>query len=313
MMREGPTTSTDHRPAPDREQNHNHDPGGNARRVVWLNGRFIPLEEASISPLDRGFQYGDGVFETMRAESGFALYVREHLERLRNSLEALRIPARLPADIEDIPGELLLRNNLEGDTASVKLMVSRGPSSPGMGLPDTPASPTVCMIAQSYTPPGPHAYMAGWRLHVCAEGFSPPLSAHKTLNYLFFMAARQAAVDAGADEAVIIDHEGHVAETAAGSLLIRSKGHWWTPAARCQLPGITIRQVEALLRNAGYEIERRQCAVGDLLGAETVWVLNSLIGIMPASFISGRPVPAPSHDEAGRLRKELFNRGRHTR
>jgi len=275
--------------------------------TVWLNGRFLQANEASISPLDRGFLYGDGVFETMRAEKGALLYLRDHLERLRNSLDALRIAADLSFGPGNILRELLRRNGLEEEIASVKIIISRG-ICPTLGLPATPAA-TILLTAQKYVPPTSDTYHRGWRLHVFRKGFSPPLAAHKTLNYLYFLTARQAALDAGADEAVLLDPSGKVTETSAGSLLARTNGVWWTPRSSYQLPGITVRQISKLLSKKGNRVEEREATIEELLSAQTVWALNSLMAIMPASHIAGHQVPEMSADEASALRRIFIQKG----
>ncbi len=107
--------------------------------MVYLNGRLLPLEKARISPLDRGFLYGDGIFTTMRAEQGHVLYLRDHLERLKESLAELRLPLPLTVDWEAILADLLRENRLEDQVASAKIVVTRGPSAV-LGLPDTPGA-----------------------------------------------------------------------------------------------------------------------------------------------------------------------------
>jgi branched-chain amino acid aminotransferase/para-aminobenzoate synthetase component 1 len=276
---------------------------------VYLDGQILALGDARISPLDRGFQYGDGVFTTLRAESGRPLYLSEHLARLTRSLEDLRIPVEAlhSMDWPHILGALLRRNNLAAGPAAVKICVSRGPALP-LGLPPA-VRPTVFIQARPYQPPGLDDYSRGWRLHVYREGCAPPLARHKSLNYLYYLVARQAAVDAGADEAVILDAGGQVAETAAGSLLARTGGRWWTPQSPYQLPGITLDQVRRLLAERGQPVDSRTAAPEDLAGAQTAWVVNSLMGIMPVRSVDGRELAIPAAEEAETLRTQLFSHG----
>ena len=286
-----------------------HDPP-QASQILWLNGRFVPADEASVSPLDRGFLYGDGLFETMRVENGSVLYLDDHLERLRNSLADLRIQpdaGSIPPDWRHVFGELLERNGLMEGIASVKIIMSRG-ISPGPGLPDA-SHPTTCLIARRYESPSPATYGKGWRLEVFREGFSPPLARHKSLNYLYFLAAKQAALDAGADEALITDPRGNITETSTGSIIARTDGHWWTPCNPFQLPGTTIRQVSKILSAESVRVEPRAATVEDLKSADTVWVLNSLMLIMPISRIGEHRVPDIAEEEASHLREELIRRG----
>lgn len=277
-----------------------------AAQVVWLNGRFLPLHQAAISPLDRGFLYGDGAFETMRAQEGVILFLEDHLERLGRALAASKIKLDQDLDWNDILSELLERNDLSNTIAVVKIIVSRG-TCPGLGLP-APTLPTVCVSAQEYHPPDEAIYLKGWRLHIFREGFSPPLAMHKTLNYLYFCMARQSALDAGAEEALILDPAGRITETSAGSILVRTRGQWWTPASPYQLSGITLRQLSMLMHEEGTLIEPRKASLEDIYSAQTIWILNSLMLIMPVCMAEGRHVSDSNAEEASRLRRKLVNR-----
>ncbi len=274
---------------------------------MWIGGRMLPPDAVRISPLDRGFLYGDGFFETLRAERGTPLYLPMHVERLRASLRAFRIALDPEPDWRAAVRALLSENGLDRAAASVKILVTRG-IAPSPGLP-APERPTVCIFAAPYAPPPEETYASGWDLHIFGEGFSPPLAAHKSLNYLYCLAARQAALDAGRNEAVVLDRDGRVAETSAGSLLASTGGRWWTPESAHRLPGTTLRAVCDIFSRRGIEVERRAALPEDLLAAQTVWVLNSLIGIMPAAKIEGRPLSNPAPAEAARLRALLFERG----
>ena len=276
-------------------------------QVVWLNGSFTPSHKAVISPLDRGLMYGDGLFETMRSENGRVFYFLDHMDRLAHSLKALRIPADLSFPWRDILSELLRQNDLLEGVASVKMIVTRGICA-GLGMP-SPGHPTICLSAQKYSPPPKERYESGWRLKIYRDGFAPPLAAHKTLNYLFFLMARQSAIDAGADEALVMDIEGNISEASAGSLIARKAGRWWTPASSFQLPGITLHNAMELLTKSGQRLEKNPTTPDELLSADTVWVLNSLIGIMPVSHIDGVQLPDPATHEASQLKHEIFRRG----
>ncbi len=275
-----------------------------ALQILWLNGRFTPAAEAAISPFDRGFLHGDGVFETMRAENGVVLYLEEHLERLHASLSALRIDAGEFESLRETTRELLTRNGLSERSAVVKIVVSRGVIS-GMGTPRS-SMPTVCITAQEYAPPSPAVYRRGWKLYLFREGYAPPLARHKSLNYLYFSLARQAALDAGFDEALIADPYGNITETAAGSLLLRTGGKWWTPGSPYQLPGVTLSRMTRLLGEAGATVEQRRASPADIRCSETVWVLNSLMGVMPVSHVMDSAVPDMASEEASRLRDALL-------
>jgi branched-chain amino acid aminotransferase/para-aminobenzoate synthetase component 1 len=277
-------------------------------QIIYLNGAFLHVQEASISPFDRGFLYGDGLFETMRAEEGHILYWLEHRERLYKTAAALNITVGPSLPWEHLLTELLLRNDLLKGVARVKIILTRGIALE-LGLPPS-TCPTLCLMAQRYKAPHSDIYQKGWRLRLFQDGFSPPLARFKSLNYLYFLMAKQAAANAGADEALILDPRGNVAETATGSILAKTDGRWWTPVSHYQLPGITLRQVVSLIQESGQEVKSRLAPLKDLYSAETVWVLNSLLGIMPVSHLEDHSFLDLSTQEAAYFRKVLFEKGK---
>lgn len=283
----------------------------NGRQMVFFDGQFLAVDEARISPLDRGFLYGDGVFTTMRAERGQVLYLSEHLERLGRSLRDLRLRLPVVDDWEAVLAELLRRNSLAERVAAVKMIITRG-CSVLPGLPRTGTS-TLVIYAAAYFPPPAASRRDGYRLRIARDGFAPPLSRYKSLNYLYHLAARQAALDDDADDAVLLDCQGRVSETTIGSLLLKTHGNWWTPESPFQLPGITLRGVMKLLEEEGLGVEWRTAREADLFSAETIWVLNSLMGIMPASRLDRYSLAEPGWEEAERLRERFFARGREKR
>lgn len=278
---------------------------GFSEEVFWLNGHFHPLASAAISPFDRGFLYGDGLFETMRAQDGQILFLDRHLKRLQESAEFLRLELNASLNWSDVLGQVLRRNHLLTTVAAVKIIVTRGVS-PELGLPAA-ENPTICITARKYQTFSQSQYQRGWRLYLWPWGFAPPLARHKTLNYLYFLAARQEARDHGCDESVILDPAGNVCETATGSLLIKnSRGEWFRPESPYQLPGITIQRLTELFSEQGVKVTSSSITTKDLMAAETVWVTSSLMGVMPVSEISGHSVSNPDVGEAARQRSLLF-------
>ena len=127
---------------------------------VFVNGQFLPTSQATVSVQDRGLLYGDGLFETMRAEAGRPLWLERHLTRLGQSAAALNItlPHDFPWKIKI--RELLQRNNLGHNLAAVKILITRGENAT-LGLPQTD-QPTIIMYARKYTPPSNEEYRTGW-------------------------------------------------------------------------------------------------------------------------------------------------------
>jgi branched-chain amino acid aminotransferase len=259
------------------------------KQFVWLNDEFILISQARVSVNDRGFLYGDGLFETLRADAGRVQFLREHLERLRASARAFRLTFPETFPWEERLSRLLAANGLSRGPARVKILLSRG-EAPGLGLP-ADRRPTLVIWAQPYTPPTPEEYQAGWPVAVFPQGRSTFLGRHKSLNYLFYLAARQYALDQGAKEALVLEADGLVSEGAATSLIYLRQGRYYTPASPSALPGVTLAMLRRGLTDRGLGLEERPTTVAQLQEADGLWLANALMGLMPVAAINGAPVP----------------------
>ncbi len=256
---------------------------------VWLNDDLLPLTQARVSVNDRGFLYGDGLFETLRAEAGRVLFLSEHLERLGASALAFRLPFPENIPWEERLARLLAANRLSRGPARVKILLSRGVAE-GLGLPQE-CRPTLVIWAHPYTPPTPEEYAAGWPVAVFPQGRSIFLGRHKSLNYLFYLAARQYALDQGAKEALILEADGLVSEGAATSLVYLHQGGYYTPVSASALPGVTLTVLRRGLAARRLALETRPTAVAQLQEADGLWLANSLMGLMPVAAVDGVPIP----------------------
>jgi branched-subunit amino acid aminotransferase/4-amino-4-deoxychorismate lyase len=256
---------------------------------VWLNDKLIPLAQARVSVNDRGFLYGDGLFETLRAEAGRVLFLPEHLERLGASARAFRLPFPENTPWPERLAQLLKANGLSRGAARVKILLSRGVAA-GLGLPPG-TRPTLVIWAKPYTPPSPEDYATGWPVIVFPEGRTTFVGRHKSLNYLFYLAARQYALDRGAREALILEADGLVSEGAATSLVYLHQGRYYTPASASALPGVTVTVLGRGLAVRGLTLTARPTAIAQLQEADGLWLANSLMGLMPVAAVNGTPVP----------------------
>lgn len=261
------------------------------KEFVWLNDELIPLDQARVSVNDRGFQYGDGLFETIRAEAGAIYFLEEHLARLEASAGVFRLvlPAGFPW--EERLKRLLAANGLERRPARVKILISRGVA-PGLGLPSE-CWPTLVIWAQPYEPPPPSEYASGWPLVVFPERRSSFIGRHKSLNYLFYLAARQYALDQGAREALILEADGLASEGSATSLVYLKQGKYFTPAAASALPGVTVAVLSRGLSRRSLHLETAPTTLEQLQNADGVWLANALMGLMPVAAIDGQKIPIP--------------------
>jgi branched-chain amino acid aminotransferase len=259
------------------------------KQFVWLNDNLTPLSQARVSVNDRGFLYGDGLFETLRAEAGRVHFLTEHLARLAASARVFNLP--FPAKVPWLErlGQLLAANGLSRGSARIKILLSRGEAS-GLGLPEE-CRPTLVIWAQAYTPPSPEAYAAGWPVVLFPEGRTTFVGRHKSLNYLFYLAARQYALDRGAKEALILEADGLVSEGAATSLVYLHQGRYCTPASVSALPGVTLAVLGRGLSARGLTLEACPTTVAQLQASGGLWLANSLMGLMPVAAIDGTPAP----------------------
>ncbi len=257
---------------------------------VLLNGELLPEEQAHISVNDRGFLYGDGLFDTLRAYNGKPFRLEAHLARLRRSAEEFDIPMPYTDDELTAGVSTLIQRNELSD-ARIRIALSRGPG----GGPDAGVcpEPTLLITAAPCTPYPEKLYENGASLLVsryrCNE--TSPTSGHKTANYLLNLTARREARMAGADDALLLNTRGEVAEADVANVFIYSAGRLVTPALECgALPGITRAVVMELATDEGCPTSEKPFGLSQLLAAEEVFLTNSIMEVMPVTRINGTPI-----------------------
>jgi branched-chain amino acid aminotransferase len=289
-------------------------------RHVWIDGRIVDAAEPVLTVFDRGFQLGDGVFETLRARGGRPTELAEHAARLRRSAHGLGIP--LPAEIEGtLAGaidELLGAEGLDasdGD-ASIRVTVSRG-AILGRGLlpPDEHPAPTVVVQAWP-VPPTPQAHLE-IGLHLVPSGVrrdpENPLSALKTTSRADYVHARIEARAAGADDALFLTIDGYLSEATSANLFLIRDSRLATPSLRCAiLPGTTRDWILRWAASAGLIPEEDLLTVRDLAEADEAFLSSSVAGILPVTRFAGSPIGdgrPGSWTRRARADRETFIRG----
>jgi len=248
---------------------------------VWLNGALMAEEQARIAPADRGLLLGDGLFETLRVDSGRPRYLDRHLARLRAGAAVLDLPVPLDdAGIAAAMAALLHARGLEN--ASLRLTLTRGPGPRGL-LPPAEPTPTLLITAAPLPPPLPPARVV---VAACTRrNEHSPLSRIKSLSYLDGVLARQEAARRGADDALLLNTAGRVAEASAANLFLVLDGTLVTPpVSEGALPGV----LRAAVMEA-FAVEERAVSVADVARAEEVFLTSSL-GVRPVVAVDGRPV-----------------------
>ncbi len=257
---------------------------------VYLNGRFLKESEAAISVFDRGFLYGDGVFETMRSYGGCIFRLDRHLQRLFRGLEALRI--RIPVTAADLARAVYGLLDLNGlADAYVRLTVSRGTGGRGIDMSGCD-SPTTVITAGEFVPQPEEFYLRGVKVCVSRgrRNCRPPAdSPVKSLNFLNNILARQEASRRGAFEALLLNHEGYLTEGTVSNLFFVSRGVIFTPSTETGiLEGITRRTVIEAAGQEGIPLEEGLFRTGDLDRADEVFLTNSLVEILPVGDVDGK-------------------------
>lgn len=252
-------------------------------RTVWLNGALLPEHEARISPFDRGFLLGDGVFETMRVYSGTPYRMDEHLARLKRSCDAARLP--FPQAARDAVMATLRANGLVD--AAVRVTVTRGPG--GRGASPKGAGPATVLVTATPVEPRPEVWTRGLKLVTSRRPRPQGLDASvKTTNYLVNVLAKAEAEDAGADDALFVDAEGFVVEATQANLFAVLGDALVTPplSSGC-LPGVTRADLVALAPQAGLRPEERALAREELFEADEVLLSASVLEVAPVVALDG--------------------------
>ena len=265
---------------------------------VWVDGRLLPAEGAHLSVFDRGFQLGDGVFETLRVRGGRPTELEEHLARHRRSADGLGIelPDALDRQIPAGIAELLTAEGLagpEGD-ASVRITVSRGVFV-GRGLlpPDEHPDPTIAIQAWP-VPPTPAAHLEQG-LHLVASRVrrdpENPLSALKTISRADYVYARVEARSAGADDALFLTTDGFLSEATSANLFLVRGGELATPGLGCAiLPGTTRSWILRWAEGVGLAPREAWLTTRDLADADEAFISSSVAGILPVTRFEGTPI-----------------------
>lgn len=255
--------------------------------TVFLNGQFVSAEHAVVSVFDRSFLYGDGLFETMFVWRGRPFRWEDHFRRLQLGAELLRLelPGTSRVLLEQAL-ELIRRNSLP--CSILRLTVSRGSGTRGYSIRDT-TNPCVTMTQHATAMPLPSSPLV-WRL-ITASVLIPardPIARIKSCNKLAQILARCEAEAAGGDEALLLNTENKVAETASGNLFWIERGRVFTPPldSGC-LPGVTRGVVWSLCQSLGVQVAEKDLLPEDLLRAEGVFVTQSSLGVIEVASVDG--------------------------
>ncbi len=277
--------------------------------LAIVNGSILPLEEARVPALDRGFLFGDSIYEVIRTRRGVPFLMERHFQRLRASADRIGIP--LPFDLPGLAREI--RRGLEGadyPDAYIRIIVSRGYGPPNIDPRLVEEGPSWVLMFRELQLPGPDAYREGIRAAVPQvrrndrQALDPAI---KSGNYLNNILALKEAIDRGAGEAILLNREGHVTEATTANIFIVEKGRYLTPPlVEGILSGITRALILERAPGEGLQALEETIPLDRLLQAEEVFLTSTTRDVLPITSIDGKPVGGGRPGPATRRLMERF-------
>ncbi len=273
--------------------------------AAYVNGEFTPLGEARVSILDRGFLFGDGVYEVAAVLDGKLIDNEAHLARLERSLRELALPCPAPlAEIAALQKQLVARNRLaEG---IVYVQITRGVAEREFGFPKD-AAPTLVMFTQRKTIIDAPAAKTGVAVKTVPD-LRWARRDVKSVALLAQVLAKQAAVEAGCQEAWMVDPQGLVTEgSSSTSFIITKAGAILTrPNSAAILPGCTRAALATLAGQSGLTIEERPFSVAEALAAAEAFLTSASTFVTPVVSIDGAPVGSGTPGALTRRLREIY-------
>lgn len=272
--------------------------------LCYLQGKFIPLKKAQVSVNDRGFLYGDGLFETIPVYGGNTFYAEEHLLRLREGADIMGLPFNYEiSSLKEILKETVKVNSV--NRGFLRLTLSRGKGKRGLSIEGC-TEPLLLVVPFSSIPYSREDYKKGYGAIIVKgtrrNSFSP-LSRLKTLNYLDNILARMEADKKKAEEGILLNSFGNIACGTVSNIFIYKKDVLVTPSSQCGiLKGITRQIVIKIAHERGIQVEERPLAPEELMEGEEAFLTNSLMEIMPLTSLEGKLI---GKGKPGLLSQEL--------
>jgi branched-chain amino acid aminotransferase len=259
---------------------------------IYIDGSFYPEPEAKVSVFDHGLLYGDGIFEGIRFYNGRVFRLTEHLERLYDSAKAiaLKIPLSL-AEMEEATLETIRQNNLRD--GYIRLLVTRGKGNLGLS-PDRCPKASIIIIADKIQLYPEEKYQKGMVMVTCATRRATPaalLPAVKSLNYLNNIMAKVEASHAGADEGVMLNEQGYVAECTGDNIFVVRRGVVTTPPVYAgALCGINRGVVLDICHELGIPAKELEMTRYDVYTADECFLTGTAAEVIAAIELDTRPI-----------------------
>ncbi len=255
--------------------------------IVYLNGEFMPLNEARVPVLDRGFIFGDGVYEVIPVYSRHPFRLAEHLRRLQNSLDGVRITNPLSdGEWVRLIAEIVTRN--DGDDQSVYLQVTRGVAKRDHAFPKD-AKQTIFLMSSPLTTPSAEQINDGVAT-ISASDFRWLKCDVKSVSLLGNCLLKQMAVDAGVAETLLF-RDGKLTEASSCNVFVVKNGVLLAPPKNnLMLPGITHDVVLEIAQAREFEFEVREVSEAETRDADEIWITSSTKEVLAVTSLDDRPV-----------------------
>ena len=278
-------------------------------RQVFLGGRLVPEEQATVSVFDHGLLYGDGVFEGIRVYEGRVFLLKEHINRLYESARAIRLEILMSKD--DLTGAVERTVSANGiDDGYVRLVVTRGVGTLGLDIQRT-GNPQVIIIADTITMYPQEMYENGLQLVTANTIRNHPAALSpriKSLNYLNNILAKIEATDSGTVEAMMLNHKGEVAECTGDNIFIVRGGVLKTPPPEAGiLEGITRAAVIRLATEEGIYVQETPLERHDIYTADECFLTGTAAEVIAVVSLDGRVIGA---GKPGPITRQLLERFR---
>lgn len=286
------------------------DPSSSISRICCVNGEFVPEGAATISVLDHGVLYGDGVFDTLVSWDGALFRLNDHIDRFFRSMKAVAlVPNFTKEELRRLTCEAIRKNSLE--TAYVKWILTRGSNDTPLMDP-TGCEPNLIIIIRPYIERFSSKSQSGIHIKSVAIRRTPNQSLDgriKSLNYLNLILAKMEAKAAQVDEALMLDVNGNVCEAPGYNVFVVSGRKLYTPV-RDILEGITRASVIQIAESADYNVFLQDIGLYDAYTADEIFLTSTAGGIIPVTKIDGRLVgkgiPGPVFGEFSNAYGEML-------
>ncbi len=256
--------------------------------LIWINGELTPRPDAKITVFDSGYLVGDGIWEGLRLDQGVLLFLEMHLDRLFEGLAAVRLePGLNREEIIRTLYDTVSANQMRGGV-HVRIMVTRGAKKTPSQDPRLTIGPANIVIIAEHKKANPSAKKVGVALHTASVRRPPPDSLDQRINChskIHEVMALNEALEAGADEALMLDIHGNVATCNATNFFAVVDGEVWTSTGNHCLPGITRANVIALAEQAGLSMRELDFTPAELASASEAFVTGTFGGLTPVSRI----------------------------